>query len=54
MEKKRIDPALWLKDWQIAQREARRAIRRARGRLSARPSAERTRAGRLEAHEHRG
>lgn len=30
MEKKRIDPAVWLKNWQIAQREARRIIDRAR------------------------
>lgn len=32
MEKKRIDPAAWLKNWQIAQREARRIIRRAQRR----------------------
>ncbi len=30
MEKARIDPAAWLKDWQIAQREARRLLRRLR------------------------
>lgn len=29
-KRKRIDPAAWLKDWQTAQREARRIIARAR------------------------
>lgn len=28
--RKAIDPAVWLKNWQIAQREARRIIRRVR------------------------
>lgn len=28
--RKAIDPAAWLKDWQIAQREARRLIARVR------------------------
>jgi hypothetical protein len=29
-ERRGIDPAAWLTDWQIAQREARRLLRRAR------------------------
>lgn len=35
MRKATIDPARWLCDWQIAQREARRLLRRLRRRLVA-------------------